>query len=90
MAVVKTCEVLREKILRQGASMLGGSEEEAEFDGKRVWTADGREVSLSEIGYASFEGHNRYLSASESPFVAGIAAALYGGCRGDRPRSRNR
>ena len=81
MAVVKTCEVLREKILRQGASMLGVSEEEAEFDGKRVWTADGREVSLSEIGYASFEGHNRCLSASEShsspvsppPFMVGAA-----------------
>ncbi len=81
MAVVKTCEVLREKILRKGASMLGVSKEEAEFDGKRVWTADGREVSLSEIGYASFEGHNRCLSASEShsspvsppPFMVGAA-----------------
>ena len=58
MAVVKTCQELREKILETGKS-----------------------VSLSEIGYASFEGHNKSLSASCShsspisppPFMVGIA-----------------
>ena len=71
----------RVKLVASIEAMLGVSEEEAEFDGKRVWTADGREVSLSEIGYASFEGHNRCLSASEShsspvsppPFMVGAA-----------------
>ena len=79
MAVVKTCRVLREKILEQGASMLGVEKAEAEFDGKRVFVPGGPEVSLSQIGYASYEGHGRCLSASEShsspvsppPFMVG-------------------
>lgn len=82
MAVVKTCEELRGKILAQGASMLGVPTQEAEFDGARVFhPATGREVSLSQIGYASYEGHNRCLSASQShsspisppPFMVGMA-----------------
>ena len=79
MAVVKTCRVLREKILEQGASMLGVEKARAEFDGKRVFVPGGPEVSLSQIGYASYEGHGRCLSASEShsspvsppPFMVG-------------------
>ncbi len=81
MAVVKTCGVLREKILETGAKMLGIPKEEAEFDGKKVFKLGGdKSVSLSEIGYASFEGHGRCISASEShsspisppPFMVGI------------------
>ena len=81
MAVVKTCGVLREKILETGAKMLGIPKEEAEFDGKKVFQLGGdKSVSLSEIGYASFEGHGRCISASEShsspisppPFMVGI------------------
>ena len=79
MAVVKTCQTLREKILDMGASMLGADREKVEFDGKRVFVPGGGEVSLSQIGYASFEGHNHCLSASEShsspvsppPFMVG-------------------
>ena len=82
MAVVKTCQVLREKILKTGASMLNVPEETAEFDGKRVFLpGTDKQVTLEEIGYASYEGHNRCLSASEShsspisppPFMVGMA-----------------
>ena len=82
MAVVKTCQVLREKILKTGAFMLNVPEETAEFDGKRVFVpGTEKQVTLEEIGYASYEGHNRCLSASEShsspisppPFMVGMA-----------------
>ena len=81
MAVVKTCETLRQKILEQGARMLGVPAEQAEFDGKQVFVPGGKAVSLSQIGYASFDGHNRCLSACEShsspvsppPFMVGMA-----------------
>ncbi len=82
MAVVKTCEKLREKILETGATLLNLPKEAVEFDGKRVFQPGiDRQVSLSEIGYASYEGHSRCLSASEShsspvsppPFMVGMA-----------------
>ena len=82
MAVVKTCEKLREKILETGAALLGLPKEQVEFDGKRVFHLEsGKQVTLSEIGYASYEGHSRCLSASEShsspvsppPFMVGMA-----------------
>ena len=37
MAVVKTCEVLKEKILKKGAQYISCPKEEVEFDGKRVF-----------------------------------------------------
>lgn len=83
MAVVKTCETLRKKIIEMGASMLGASADEVAFDGKRVYVLgdENRSVTISEIGYASYEGHNHCLSASEShsspvsppPFMVGMA-----------------
>ena len=82
MAVVKTCEKLRQKILETGAKLLGIDPAAAEFDGKRVFQpGTDQEVTLSQIGYASFDGHNRCISASEShsspvsppPFMVGMA-----------------
>ncbi len=82
MAVVKACQSLRDKILTAGASMLGIPAEEAEFDGSRVFSPKaGKEISLSAIGYASYDGHNRCISAYEShsspisppPFMVGMA-----------------
>ena len=82
MAVVKACQSLRDKILAAGASMLGIPAEEAEFDGSRVFSPKaGKEISLSAIGYASYDGHNRCISAYEShsspisppPFMVGMA-----------------
>lgn len=81
MAVVKTCEVLKNKILTEGARLIGCSVEDAEFDGKQVYnTKDNKSISLAEIGYASYVGTNNYLSACEShysptsppPFMAGL------------------
>lgn len=81
-AVVKTCTELRQKILEEGARMLGVKAEDAEFDGKRVFVpGTDREISRAQIGWGSFEGHSRYLSAccshsspvSPPPFMAGMA-----------------
>lgn len=81
MAVVKTCDTLRNKILAEGARLIGCSVEEADFDGKQVYsTKDNKSISLSEIGYASYVGTNSYLSACEShysptsppPFMSGL------------------
>ena len=69
-------------ILEEGARLLGVKAEEAEFDGERVSVpGTDRSVSRAEIGWASFEGHSRYLSAclshsspvSPPPFMAGMA-----------------
>lgn len=82
MAVVKTCQELREKILAAGARLLGVSPERAEFDGGRVFLpADGREVSLTAIGEAGVMGDSRALSATQAhsspisppPFMVGMA-----------------
>ena len=81
MAVVRTCQELREKILAMGAKMIGVPVEQAEFDGRRVFVPGGKEISLAEIGSASFEGHNHCLSScishsspiSPPPFMVGMA-----------------
>lgn len=86
MAVVKTCQSLREKILAKGAEYLGCRKEELLFDGKRVYcpAADGREemeISLKEIGNRAMCSNRDALSACEShsspvsppPFMAGAA-----------------
>ncbi len=82
MAVVKACQTIRGKILDLGAKMLGVSADQAEFDGKRVFVpGTEKEVSLSQIGYLSVEGHGKYISACEShtspvsppPMMVGMA-----------------
>ena len=81
MAVVKTCETLKKKILETGASLLGVTPEQVEFDGKQVFVPGGEGVTLSQIGYASRAGSRGCLSASEShsspvsppPFMVGMA-----------------
>ena len=81
-AVVKTCAELRQKILEEGARMLGVDADKAEFDGKRVFVpGTDKEISRTQIGWGSFEGHSKYLSACRShsspvsppPFMAGMA-----------------
>ena len=82
MAVIKTCEQIRSKILSQGAAMLNCEEETAEFDGTVVRNLkDGTSVDLSEIGYASLSGKYPVVQAcvshtspvSPPPFMVGIA-----------------
>ncbi|MEL7647573.1 MAG: molybdopterin cofactor-binding domain-containing protein [Sedimentibacter sp.] len=81
MAVVKTCDTLRKKIVAEGARLLGCSPEEAEFDGKEVSCNEGlKKISLRDIANSSMVGVNSYLTATESnysptsppPFMAGI------------------
>ena len=82
MAVVKTCETLRKKIVERGAQYLEIPAEEAEFDGKKVvHLPSGKEISLKEIGNRVMCSSNEPLMASEAssspisppPFMAGIA-----------------
>ncbi len=81
MAVLKTCEALRERILAEGARMLGDEKENVEFDGKRVFTLNKeKEISLKELANNTYVGGNSLISASEShyspvsppPFMVGM------------------
>ena len=86
MAVVKTCESLKKKILAKGAEYLGCGAEEVLFDGRRVYrpgTEEEKEleISLKEIGNRVMCSNSDALSACEShsspisppPFMAGAA-----------------
>ncbi|MGB4439403.1 MAG: molybdopterin cofactor-binding domain-containing protein [Sedimentibacter sp.] len=81
MAVVKTCESLKKKIIAEGARLLDCPVENVEFDGKEVFSEkDNKRITLKDIGNDSLVGMNNYLTASEShysptsppPFMAGI------------------
>ncbi len=64
MAVIKTCESLRKKIVFQGAKILNCDPEEAEFDGTYVTCIKtGEKVTLKEIG-------NRVMCSNEEPLEA--------------------
>ena len=82
MAVVKTCETLRDKICERGAEYLGCDVADVEFDGEKVTDLkSGRSISRKEIGNKVMCFNNEPLSASEAfsapvsppPFMAGIA-----------------
>lgn len=82
MAVIKTCESLKNKIMGRGAQYLEVPVEEVEFDGKKVvHLPSGKEISLKEIGNNVMCNSNEPLMASEAnsspisppPFMAGIA-----------------
>ena len=82
MAVIKTCESRKEKIMERGAQYLEVPAEEVEFDGKKVvHLPSGKEISLKEIGNNVMCNSNEPLMASEAnsspisppPFMAGIA-----------------
>ncbi len=82
MAVVKTCEVLRGKIVRAGAKLLGCDADDAIFEGDCVRCAkDERTVSLAEIANSNMMMNGEDISACEShgspvsppPFMAGCA-----------------
>lgn len=82
MAVVKTCETLREKICQRGAEYLGCSVDEVAFDGTNVTNlTNGESISRKEIGNRVMCASNAALSASEAfssptsppPFMVGMA-----------------
>lgn len=80
MAVVKTCEALKKKIMAEGARLLGRPADAVGFDGQKVYTMTGdQSITLKDIANNSLLGWNHYLTASEShsspvsppPFMAG-------------------
>lgn len=82
MAVVKTCETLKKKIMERGAQYMDVPADEVEFDGKKVINLSSeKEISLKEIGNHVMCSSNEPLMASEAnsspisppPFMAGIA-----------------
>ena len=82
MAVVRTCEKLREKICERGAYYLGCPVEDVEFDGEKVTNLkNGESSSRKDIGNKVMCFNNEALSASEAfssptsppPFMVGIA-----------------
>ena len=85
MAVVRTCEKLREKICERGAYYLGCPVDDVEFDGEKVTNLkNGESISRKDIGNIGNKVmcfNNEALSASEAfssptsppPFMAGIA-----------------
>lgn len=82
MAVVKTCEVLREKIRSKGAGYLGCALEDAEFDGEKVVDLKtGKNITRAEIGNRLMYNNEEALYASEAftspisppPFMVGMA-----------------
>lgn len=83
MAVVKTCEKLRNSILEAAAGFFNEDKEDIEFDGKKINTLDhAHEMSLAEFADTCFNGGiAKALIASDShmsptsppPFMVGIA-----------------
>ena len=82
MAVVKTCEALKQRILAEGAKKLGCEVSELVFDGHEIMAEDGvRCVSLKDVANAAMCGNSTALYATEShcspvsppPYMVGIA-----------------
>ena len=82
MAVVKTCESLKERILEEAAKKLKAEPADIEFDGVMLTNSKNNEqISLKDIGNGAMCGNTTALQATEShcspisppPFMAGIA-----------------
>ncbi len=82
MAVVRTCEALKEKICSKGAEYLGCAAEEVEFDGEKViHLKTGKSITRAEIGNQVMCNNEEALYASEAfsspisppPFMVGMA-----------------
>ncbi len=80
-AVIQACGELRKRIHAFGAQMLGVSAEDSDFDGERVRTEDGKEVTLRQIAgkatcgvCSELQVVKEYSSPiSPPPFMAGAA-----------------
>lgn len=82
MAVVRTCEVLRDKIALKGAEYLGCSVDDVDFDGEKVVNIQtGESISRKEIGNRVMCANQDTLFASEAftspvsppPYMVGMA-----------------
>lgn len=80
-AVIQACGELRKRIHAFGAQMLGVSSEDSDFDGEKVRTEDGKEVTLQQIAgkatcgvCSELQVVKEYSSPiSPPPFMAGAA-----------------
>lgn len=81
LAVVKTCEKLKEKMLKAVSNIMKVESEKLSFDGKIFESEDGQLFTLQELGQCQVVGSKSdYLTASEScsspvsppPFMAGF------------------
>ena len=85
-AVIQACGELRKRIHAFGAQMLGVSAEDSDFDGEKVRTEDGKEVTLQQIAgkatcgvCSELQVVKEYSSPiSPPPFMVG-AAEVEGG-----------
>ena len=80
-AVIQACGELRKRIHAFGAQMLGVSAEDSDFDGEKVRTEDGKEVTLQQIAgkatcgvCSELQVVKEYSSPiSPTPFMVGAA-----------------
>ena len=79
-ATIKTCQILREKIIAAGADMLEIKLEDADFDGKKVYsTKEEKSITLKDIANNAMCYSNHTLTAtakektpiSPPPYMAG-------------------
>ena len=79
-ATIKTCKILREKIIAAGADMLDIKLEDADFDGEKVYSVkEERSISLKDIANNAMCYSNHTLTAtakektpvSPPPYMAG-------------------
>ena len=79
-ATIKTCQILREKIIASGADMLDIKLEDADFDGEKVYSVkEERSISLKDIANNAMCYSNHTLTAtakektpvSPPPYMAG-------------------
>ncbi len=83
MAVVKTCESLRKRIMKEGAKLLKCDPEQVDFDGKKVYCLSDPSVfvSLKDLANEAMCANDNALFATEShyspvsppPFMVGMA-----------------
>ncbi len=79
-ATIKTCQILRKKIVAAGADMLGINLEDADFDGEKVYsTKEDKSITLKDIANNAMCYSNHTLTAtakektpvSPPPYMAG-------------------
>ncbi|MEG2349201.1 MAG: molybdopterin cofactor-binding domain-containing protein [Hungatella sp.] len=82
MAVMKTCETLKKKIIAKAAQYLECEPDELEFDGELIYQTEGeKKISLKDVGNRVMCNNEEALMASEShsspisppPFMVGMA-----------------
>lgn len=80
-AVIKTCETFIDKMVTEAAKILACDKESLEFGGDKIYQREGdKEITIKELGNASYLGGHNCINASESfyspvsppPFMAGI------------------